>query len=246
MRLQESHRLFWQAARRTAPPEAIESCFCAAGRRSPLAAMEVYAGAYFIRQLKAIKEFLPQTAALLSDDFDKLGRKYILEHPGQRAALETFPQQFSTFLCQEHRLFESEVAELEIARAQTLLAGEDPPPLAPEHFGQLTPDSRLKLIAAHRFCHVSRKAYRRFLSRPAPEPEEGPEQKIHILLHRRGYAVCTRSLDDDELRALSSLTAPRTVLEICANFCDVSDAVNRAHKFISLLLQNELLIQSKS
>lgn len=141
MNLAQTQRLFWRAARRQADPGAIRACFVGDSQLTAEHRMQVYAGAFFARQLKCLRVFFPKTRSWIGERFTELGRQYIVEYPGTRAALETFPERFPSFLESIGGLDEAaELSLLELSQARVLIAPQGGAPLTL---------NRMKTLAAH-------------------------------------------------------------------------------------------------
>lgn len=240
MTLAKAQRLFSRATRREATWSELEEAFVSDERLSAPRRMEIYAGAFFARQLGALREFYPKTTALLGAEFAALGRRFILERPGRHAPLETMTLSFPEFLADNRYLFPSsetliELAELEKARTLALVAPPAEEPLTLERLEGLHPDAKLRLASGIRFVLANSEALQRF---DAELIEEGPRW---VLFTRRRFAVHHRVLASDEYGALLRLKTACSLADLCEEFLNHSNPAERAHQVVSAFLQDGVL-----
>lgn len=111
MSLAETQRLFWAALR----GEPVDRSFIAGPDR-----LHVYADMFVWRQVDALREDFPETAAKLGDGaFFELARRYVLEHPSEDPDLGRLGRKFAEFSGEPG-------AALEWARAEVFLEAEAP------------------------------------------------------------------------------------------------------------------------
>lgn len=247
MTLAQIQRLFWEAARKQATPEALQDCFAGDKRLSGPQRMGIYASAFFVRQLAALSTFLPKTERLLQDDFHRLGRQYILKFPGTDAALESFPARFVDFLdtFPPYRCVAA-LARLELARNRALLAPEDSSILSPEEFQNLTPASRLRAARHAVVVSTTREAFQLFdegVGRPGEvKDDKQADNLVTLLFFRKEFAVRHRVVARDEAQALELLVKGATLSSLCGVFVNHDDPLGRVHDVLSQLLRCKVLL----
>lgn len=247
MNLHQIQRLFWEGARRQAGPEDLRACFAGDMRLSGPQRMEIYASAFFVRQLGALSQFLPKTERLLQDDFKRLGRDYILEVPGVDAALESFPVRFADFLETFPRYGgAAALARLELARNQALLAPPDSSILTIEQFQKLTPASLLRAAWHVVLVRTTGEAVRLFDEGAELPVEVESELNVNdncvtLLFFRKEFRVCHRVVAPDEARALELLVTRVTLSALCESFLQHEDPLARLHEVLSSFLRCEIL-----
>jgi hypothetical protein len=118
--LAETQRLFWQALR----GETADRSFLAGPDR-----LHVYAEMFLHRQVDALREDFPETAARLGEDkFFELASRYVLEHPSEDPDLGRLGRHFAEFSGEPG-------AALEWARSEVFLEAEVAR-MKPEEFAQ--------------------------------------------------------------------------------------------------------------
>ncbi|HTV24558.1 MAG TPA: DUF692 family protein [Polyangiaceae bacterium] len=151
--LRETQRLFFAAlawprgvedlaAHDAAARCELERTFITEREGAPFERLELYANAYFYRQLDALRETFPRLARLAGDvGFHDLITDYVLEHPSNDPDLHHRGGRLPAFL-RGHPLGQQpllvELAELELAIAQALDA-PDGEPLARADLARLAP-----------------------------------------------------------------------------------------------------------
>jgi len=109
MTLAETQRLFWQALR----GEPVSRSFVAGPDR-----LDVYAEMFVWRQVDALREDFPETAARLGDDaFFDLAKRYVLANPSDDPDLGRIGRRFAEFSGEPS-------AALEWARSEVFLESE--------------------------------------------------------------------------------------------------------------------------
>ena len=122
MSLAGTQKRFWAALR----GEAVDRSFIAGPDR-----LGVYADMFVWRQVDALREDFPETAARLGDEkFFELARRYVLEHPSEDPDLGRLGRKFAEFSGEPG-------AALEWARAEVFLEKEVPRMEAAEFAGTL-------------------------------------------------------------------------------------------------------------
>ena len=108
MNLAETQKRFWEALR--------------GGEHDFGPRMQIYSDMYFFRQIDALREDFPETAARLGDEaFFERAKRYILDHPSEDPDLGRLGRHFG--------------APLEWARSEVFLEAEVPR-MKPEDFAQ--------------------------------------------------------------------------------------------------------------
>jgi uncharacterized protein (UPF0276 family) len=223
----------WVASGRGARSELVR--LFAGGDADPIERLELYANAYFYRQLDAMRGSFPRLARLAGDAaFHDLVTDYVLECPSRDPDLHQRGDRLPAFvrahpIGRESPLL-AELAELELALASALdapdaeaVARVDLARLAPGDWGcielALVPSVRLvrasyDIEQAVRLCDEGELA--RALEAPRIDAgvfEAGrqspsgaaPPQAGHVLVFRREHRVCFRALGPLEALALERL-----------------------------------------
>jgi hypothetical protein len=109
--LAETQRLFWNALR----GEPVDRSFVTGADR-----LDVYAEMFVFRQVDALREDFPETAARLGEEkFFELGKRYLLAHPSEDPDLGRIGRRFAEFSGEPG-------AALEWARSEVFLEAEVP------------------------------------------------------------------------------------------------------------------------
>ncbi len=143
--------LFWRGVRyRPAPSDVLEA-FVGDARLSAAGRMDIYRQAYWFRQVGAMNDLLPRTAAMVGDGpFAALASRYVRECPSTFWALEEIVRDFPRWLKDEKESVLSEVASIEVAKLFAFVAADEKsvnaPTVAPDVFLNLTPK-----LAGHLF-----------------------------------------------------------------------------------------------
>lgn len=117
MTLAETQRLFWEALR----GEPVSRSFVRGPDR-----LDVYAEMFLWRQVDALREDFPETAARLGDEaFFALAKRYVLAHPSEDPDLGRIGHRFAEFSGEP-------LAALEWARSEVFLEAEVARMTAPE------------------------------------------------------------------------------------------------------------------
>lgn len=243
MQLLELQRAFMKAARREALAFPIDEIFVGGEALDARARLEVYAGAFFARQLGALREFYPATSALLGEGFLPLARRYLLGQSGAGAALESMTHGFPSFLGgglqdtvhPQPRLV-LEVAQLELARNRALLAPDEERAVRPAEMSLLTAAQKLCLSAGVAVVQASQRAQQLFDG--ALQPEECTK---HLLLWRPGFRVKWRPVAEDEARALGRVGQGGSLGAVCEEFLVHPDPGQRVYEVLSRWVSERVL-----
>lgn len=222
----------WAASSCSARGELVQRF--AAGDADPIERLELYANAYFYRQLDAMRGSFPRLARLAGDAaFHDLVTDYVLECPSRDPDLHQRGDRLPAFVrahaIGRERPLLADLAELELALASALdapdaeaLARVDLARLAPGDWGGLelvlVPSVRLvrssyDLEQAARLCDEGEVA--RALEAPRTDagafdagrqhPSEAALPAGHVLVFRRDHRVCFRALGPLEALAVERL-----------------------------------------
>ena len=244
--LAELQRAFLSVVRREAPDTLAQDLFASDGKLNARARMEIYAGAFFARQIGAVVEFYPRSAELLGPAFLPLVRRYVLECPGSASALETMTYGFPEFLeKQQHealggseRELLAELSQLERARNRVLLGPPSPGALCVERLVRLGADTKLELGSGVELVKVARNALELF--DPAIRAERA---NAHLLFSRPGFRVQYRVLGGAEAAAVERLLQGCSLTEFCQAFLGEPEPAAQAHRAISSLVAERALLE---
>ncbi len=244
MTLAEAQALFWKAARREATPLEIGRCFVSTPNLSAQSRAEVYAGAFFVRQQKALSDLLPKTQRLLGEAFPALAQKYTLAHPGRHAALEHFTNGFGDFLARlPGREQAAALARVEVARNLALRAPADPAgPLTLTGLQALSPGCVLQATESAHLIETDVRTLRLFTEKRDAHRGASGEERLWLMFFRKKFVVRHRSLAEDEALALQRLQRGTTLAALCETFLGHADPGQRAHVVISNFLHNQILL----
>jgi Putative DNA-binding domain len=145
-------RLFWRGVRYQPAPSDVLEAFVGDERLSAAGRMDIYRQAYWFRQVGAMNDLLPRTAALIGDGpFAALASRYLRECPSTFWALEEIVRDFPRWLRAQSEAVLSDVAAIEIAKLFAFVANDEAsvsaPTVAPEVFLNLVPK-----LASHLFA----------------------------------------------------------------------------------------------
>lgn len=192
------------------------------------ARIRIYANAYRLRLIAALREDYPKLYDLLGETaFDRLARAYIERHPSQRPNIRRFGQHLPEFL-RERAPFRTnphlgELAAFERALRDAFDAA-DAAPLAPEGLAALPPE-RWAFVRPVLHPSVHRLELRwnsvpiwQALAedRPPGQPQRAT-QPIPWVVWRKRLNPHFRSLARDEANALDAVLAGADVQALCSH-----------------------------
>jgi hypothetical protein len=230
LRLAELERLFWRACRYDpAPPEVVEA-FVGDERLDAFGRMAIYRQMYWFRQVEALRDGFPRLLdALGEEQFTKLACSYIVAHPSTHPALEWLGRALPGYLAAHPREdvpCAGEIAALEWAESEALLALDGPPAIDVEGVRAIPPErfaaSVLRFSGSLRVVEASREAVERWSGKATSG------DRLIVAVWRPRYGVEHVVLDEDEARALALARAGRPVAEVVEAFGAADSPVERA------------------
>ena len=191
----------------------------------------IYAEAYRLRLLEALRVDFPALHTLAGDDgFERIGRAYIDACSSEHYSIRYFGRQMSAFLAHDKRFRDTpvlaEMAAFEWALGLSFDAADDVS-VAVEAVGAIPgeawPDLRLCLHPS-----VQRLALRwnipglwkAIQEEQAPQPPAVADQPQAWVIWRSGLQNYFRSVPVDEARALDALGEGQCFAELCAGLCE--------------------------
>jgi hypothetical protein len=216
--------------------------------------LEIYADAYVARLQEALEVDFPGLLAYLGDEFYRLTRDYIREHPSQHPSIRWCGRHLPGYIaatnpwCDDVELVE--LAAFEWAKNEVFDAAESPlatieqlAAVPPEQWGDL----RIEFIPALRRLDLRSNAIPRWRARE----QAGPLNDLRIadiptgwLVWRKGFDPHWRSLEVDEAWAIGQCMAGENFAALCAGLCEWVDEANAPLRAVSLLkswLADEML-----
>lgn len=205
----------------------FERAFVGTANSSQLQRVDIYANAYFFRQLEALAEVFPRLAYLAGDaEWHNLVTDYVLACPSQNPDLRRLGDRLATFVAahavgRRHPMLAS-LAQLELAQSNSL-DGPNGSRVSRADLSQVPPESwpslrlrlappvqllstRWNLEAVARHCDEQRRDQALAEERRAPGT---------VLSGRRGYVVYFRNLPEDEGLALTRFDEGHAFAEVC-------------------------------
>jgi uncharacterized protein (UPF0276 family) len=210
----------------------LQNTFAGDHRLDPIERLDIYANAYFYRQLDVLRDLFPRLAYLVNPvPFHNLVTDYLLACPSTAPDLRRLGERLPAFV-RDHALGQGtpllgELAELELALANALDA-PDPHPvqtltrtrlsqLAPSEWPSLelwlAPSVRL-LRAAHdleRITQLCDARERQLALQELPSAESNP-----VLIARRGHVSYFRAIEPLEFLALERIKGGTRFDNLCA------------------------------
>lgn len=230
MRLADLQDLFWRAARFDPMPPEVEGAFVARGALSARDRLKIYQDGYWYRQVDALFDCFPGLARALGHErFTRLCCRYIERHPSGDPVLERLGRCLADFLRREGEPRLGDLAALEQARLDALLAPHSPTAsmqgLDLERFAF----ARVSLSSAVVSLSLRRDAVSLWLDPAAPDdPAPCP-----VAAWRKLHTVQHSVLDEDEARALDLARQGASVAGLCEAFLGSDSPEQRAFRVLS-------------
>lgn len=228
MNLAQLQEMFWHAARGEVAKEKLDRHFVARPPRTGAGRMRIYNVAYFKRLEDALEDSFPITKALLGPArFQQLARRYIIDYPSEHPALERVGSRFSAMLGsrlhQEEKAW-ADVAKLEHARINALLAPLDPIATDARHLASLAPETvRLRWVRSLALRKVSAEAAHLWLTAQGKSPSFEDDSPRMIAFYRRGMRVEHRILDAREGKVLWPVRETLDLVDLCSRCAEHAD-----------------------
>ncbi|MGB7931688.1 MAG: DNA-binding domain-containing protein [Gammaproteobacteria bacterium] len=191
----------------------------------------IYAEAYRLRLLEALRVDFPALHTLAGDDgFERIGRAYIDACPSEHYSIRYFGRQMSAFLAHDNRFRDTpvfaEMAAFEWALGLSFDAADDVS-VAVEAVGAIPcdawPDLRLCLhpsVQRLDLCWNIPGLWKAIQEEQPPQPPVVADQPQAWVIWRRGLQSYFRSVPVDEARALDALGEGQCFAELCAGLCE--------------------------
>lgn len=236
MKLLEAQALFWRAVRAEHPPPELRVAFAAPPADGITARMQIYRNAYWARHEKRLAESYPRLhAALGPSAFRELAHDYILAHPSTTDAIELAGQGLARHMAgaaQRHDRWLVDVAALEWARVQAILAPDAPAPL---HAGALgARDAPERTLRLRRDLSVVRVCLRALLwveDTQDRSADDRTERWVAVSRGRRG--TLERTLTEAAGAALRAALDGETLAATCARFAGPDAATEATEALMS-------------
>lgn len=181
----------------------------------------IYRGMYRARLLDVLRDDFPRTAAVLGDDFTRVGEAYLDRTPSRHPSVRWVGRAFAEFLAaslnDELPGFAPDLARLEWARLEvfddadaTPLHGDDLRRVPPARW----PDLEFQLIPAFRLLEC-RWPVHEIWSEPHPTRRQWERRSTTLRVWRQGFAVYQARVDATELLALECVKANEPFAVLC-------------------------------
>lgn len=232
MRLAALEEAFAEAVRTRTTPAGLLPVLRPAGTLSIEQSVSIYRNGHWYRLVDALFDCLPKTTGALGEQaFAEHACAYLGAHPPAHPQLELLGHALGAFLAGRVPTSVAELASLEHARMEALLAPDPPSVAAIEEVDPSTfPSSRFVLSPTLRCLALGRGAVERWHG-PDREPLDGPS--VHVVAYRRGHAVEHAVLDADEAQAFALARAGAPVADVCAAFDEPAGAARALRHWFS-------------
>lgn len=229
MTLESLQHSFWQVMRQPfLPADRLDPRFRGDARLPARDRMSIYRGAYWTRQLEALRDEFRRVAAAIGEvDFSRLMKEYLDAHPSRDPRIEMIGSALPGFL-RAHQSAErrclADLAAFEWAEVEALLAAD--PPEVTIGFdvpSAVFPTCTFEMVPALRVLA--------FVTNPLTEPGGAPSPTA-FAIWRRGFFVQDRRLEPDEHQAATAALAGAPVAEVCDSFSLAADSAGRASEVI--------------
>lgn len=242
MNLQEAQTLFWRCVRYQPMPDELHQAFVSKRSLSADARLGIYQRMYWYRQVDALFDTFPKTAALLGTEvFTRIVSAYIARHPSEHGHLERLGRRLPEFLATELSSFvavdsevarvRSQMARLEWAHLEALLAPDafavaSPCDITPETFAA----ARLAFAPSLRVLRVGEDVLDLWRA-PSAAPS-GRRTPVFVCVERPRFATVHSVLSDDEGEALAAAVTGKTMAEVCEVFERRECSLHRAWEVV--------------
>lgn len=219
--------------------------------------LQIYADAYRLRLIDALRDNYPVLNALLGNDtFDALGAAYLAAHPSPFFSVRNFGDALAAFVDND-AMFAAQPIVGEMVRFEWMLRDvfdavdapaltlQDLSAIAAEHWPnvQFTLHPTVRRMDLHWNTPA---LWRQLNEESAPESPQRREHPVPWMAWRHDLAIYFRSLEVDEAWAVDALRGSATFAEICAGLCewvDENHAPQRAARFLQRWI-NEGVLQN--
>lgn len=217
--------------------------------------LRIYADAYRLRLIDALRDNYPVLNALLGDDaFDSLGAAYLAAHPSRYFSVRNFGDALAASIDGD-AVFAAQPMVSEMARFEWMLRdvfdAADASALKLEDLSGIVaddwPNLQLTLHPTARRIDLewnTAALWRQLNEASEPEPPQRREHAVPWMAWRQDLAIYFRSLDVDEAWAVDALRGRATFSEMCAGLCewvDEAHAPQRAAQFVQRWIHEGVL-----
>lgn len=196
--------------------------------------LQIYADAYRLRLVDALRDNYPVLNLLLGDDaFDALGAGYLAAHPSHFFSVRYFGDQLAQFIDAD-ATYSTQPIVGEMARFEWMLRdvfdAADAPVLQLEELAAIAADAwpgvQFKLHPTLRRIDLlwnTPALWRQLNEASEPDSPKRREHPVPWIAWRHDLAIYFRSLEVDEAWAVDALGRHATFAEICAGLCEWVD-----------------------
>jgi hypothetical protein len=243
MNLEQREAWFWRSVRADRPPSDVDAVVAPGPGLSPVRRLGIYRAAYLTRQVRVLEETYERTRGFLGEArFHERCVAFLECHPSSTPAVEFVGRGFADFLAsdpEEGLPGVSDLAHLEWARLEALLAPDPVAPLAPELLAsRLTGESLPILHPSFSLLAVSRAILARWAR---PETPLQDDTGVCLAVFRHGFAVRHVELTDEEARALGRIQA-RGSLESASECFSEPGSVARAAAAVTRWIRSQWIV----
>ncbi len=191
--------LFWRGVRYQPAPDDVIEAFRGDSRLSAAERIEIYRNAYWYRQVEVLADLLPRLFLCMGEGpFAKTASRFLREKPSTSWALEHLATSFADWLRTENHTDWADVAAIESAKLEALLARDSDIVSAPQVDAQTFVEMRLGLAPHLHLVPVSESGLRAFDDSLLPVQAGGA-----LAVWRQAFDVYLKVIDPNELEALS-------------------------------------------
>jgi hypothetical protein len=243
MNLEQREAWFWRSIRADRPPPDVDAVVAPGPGLSPARRLGIYRAAYLARQVRVLEETFERTLELLGQArFRERCVAFLERHPSSAPAVELVGRGFADFLAlkpEEDLPGIGDLARLEWARLEALLAPDAVAPLAPELLAsRLTGESLPILHPSFSLLVVSRAILARWAR---SEPLSQVDASVCLAVFRRGFAVHHVEVTHEEATALGRIQA-RGSLESASECFSEPGSVARAAAAMTRWIRSQWIV----
>lgn len=226
--------------------ETAAAAFEPAGR----AGLDVYRNNYRAQLIACLTEKYERVAAWLGDDaFEVAAARHIAASPPHDWTLDNYGADFPLTL---QSLYPNDPEVAELAWLDRALAdafvGADIEPVAPQSLGAIDWDNAtLRFTPTMRLGHVrtnSTAIWSALSAASTPPPAELLTPAVTVLVWRKEFTSCFRTLDSTEAAAISHMKEGRTFGSLCSMLVDIegdAKGIERAGGCLARWMQDGLV-----
>jgi hypothetical protein len=250
VKLAELERYFAAVATSTSgPPADLAEVFKNSAHLPASALLAIYNRGYHYRLLQTLASvFVHTQRALGQAEFERLGLRYLAQHPSEHPAVERVGRLFPEYLGGLGSISPEliDIARLEWARLLALVAPEPPQVLRANAIDVATfPSARLGFVSSLSVLSLEARALARLLGSTKSETADLSASiagaPVHVAVWRKRHRAQHEALSELEFEALTLAQTGASVSAVCTLFDSGSEAddATRAFQIVSLWFTRE-------